>query len=176
MNTFDDNFCTELWHECEPQLRKLCQAKLQKYPNEIDDVIAETFLILCDKTKKSGLPENPKAWLYGVFGNILNAKYREIYKEKDSIIDISNKKYKLPFVQSFEKEMFDRISHDELISRLDTELNDEEKLIIKLHYADGIKLRVIAKRLGSTEAAIKQRIFRLRMKIKKIAKEIDYYN
>lgn len=169
VDTLNDNLCTELWYECEPKLRKICQIKLQNNPDEIDDVIAETFFALCSKAEANELPDNTNAWLYGAFNNILNKKYREIYKEKENRADLSGKKYKLPFDRNFEKEMLDKLSAEELKIKLDKELKDDEKLLLELIFIDKMKLREIAVRLNSTEAAIKQKKFRLVRKIRKTA-------
>lgn len=169
MDTLKDNLCAELWYECEPQLRKICQIKLQNYHDEIDDVIAETFLALCSKNDSGELPLNTKAWLYGAFGNILNAKYKELYTERENQADLLSKKRKLPFEVDFEKEMLDKLAFDDLKIKLEEKLKDEDKLLLELVFIDKMKLKDVAKRLDITESAVKQRKHRLIDKIKNIA-------
>ena len=83
MNENQRKICTEIWQEYESQLRKICKIKLQSHPNEIDDVMSEVSLALCKQIKKYGEPNKPKQWLYATLNNIINLKYRELYKFKE---------------------------------------------------------------------------------------------
>lgn len=100
MNSIQREICENLWNEYEPQLRKICRVKLRSCPDEVDDVMSEVSLALCKQIEKFGKPEKPKQWLYATFNNIINLKYREIYKQKEKQENIENKDFELPFEQN----------------------------------------------------------------------------
>ena len=100
MNSIQREICENLWNEYEPQLRKICRVKLRSCPDEVDDVMSEVSLALCKQIEKFGKPEKPKQWLYATFNNIINLKYREIYKQKEKQENIENKDFELPFEQT----------------------------------------------------------------------------
>mgnify|MGYP004591552105 CR=1 FL=1 len=82
MTKKDKKMCNSLWKELEPQVRNLCRAKLRNYPHEVDDIISQTFLTLCQKIDTDGFPIKPKAWIYGTYHNIICKKYNEIYNKQ----------------------------------------------------------------------------------------------
>lgn len=98
MNENQRKICTEIWQEYESQLRKICKIKLQSHPNEIDDVMSEVSLALCKQIKKYGEPNKPKQWLYATLNNIINLKYRELYKFKEKQESLENN----DFVEKFQ--------------------------------------------------------------------------
>lgn len=171
METLEEKACTELWYQFEPQLRKLCMAKMQSCSQEIDDVIAEVFLALCKKTAQSGLPEHPKAWLYGTAAKIINAKYKEHYKSLRKVVSMSDREYSLPFADGFESEVLEHVRFEQLQTKLEEELTAEEKLLVRMIYDERLKLHTVAKRFGMQDSAVKQRVYRLRKKIQKIARK-----
>lgn len=173
MNTIQNGICTELWNEYEPQLRKICRVKLRSCPDEIDDVISEVFLALCQKTDKDGLPEKPKPWLYGTLNNIINLKYREVYKIKEKQESIENKDFELPFEENGIEEKIDEIYNNEIKDKLKSFLSEDEYQIINYIYFKKLKMKEIAALLGSTESAIKQKHYRICNKLRKAAKEFE---
>ena len=56
--------------------------KMHGYEAEIDDIIAEVYLALCNHTSKEGPPIYEKAWLYGTLKNLINQNFRDKYKKK----------------------------------------------------------------------------------------------
>lgn len=161
--------CAELWNKYEPDLRRLCGLKLQSYADEIDDVISETFLALCKKVTESGPPENPKAWLYGTANNLINLKFRKLYRAKEKTVSLSDKEYELPYSHDFAEEIEDNLLIEELKSELEKELSEQEKALLRYIYDDGLKMKKIAEILHTTEAAVKQKHYRLCNKIRKTA-------
>lgn len=172
MKISDKEFCEELWNQYEPYLRAICSVKLNNYPNEIDDVISDTFLALCKKVSESGPPRNEKAWLYGTLNNIINAKYREIYNKKANIVSLTDAVCEVSSENDFEKEIITQNFTEQLEKEFDRKLNDEEKFLMKLIYQDCLKTKDITEILGLTEFAVKQRKYRLRKKMRKIADKI----
>lgn len=172
MDTIYQKICTELWAQYEPNLRRLCKIKLQNYPDETDEVISELFLALCRKVSESGPPDNPKAWLYAAANNLINLKYRKIYKDKEKTVSLSDREYELPYTNDFADEIEDNILVEQLKEDLDKELTQQEKAFLGYIYQDGLKMKDIASLLNTTEAAVKQKHYRLINKIRKTAKKI----
>ena len=173
MNENQRKICTEIWQEYESQLRKICKIKLQSHPNEIDDVMSEVSLALCKQIEKFGKPEKPKQWLYATFNNIINLKYREIYKQKEKQDNIENKDFELPFEQNGIEEKIEEIYNNEIRDKLSTFLSNDECIIIKYIYFDRLKMKEIADIIGSTESAVKQKHYRICNKLRKLAKKFE---
>lgn len=163
--------CSELWKQYEPSLRSLCQFKLRGHPEEIDDVISEVFFALCKKFEKNGPPENPKAWLYGACHNLINLKYKKMHKALETVVSLDENVHFLPYTVEFGEEDEDESLLEWLKLALEKELTEDEKMLVKLIYEDGRKMKDIAAILNSTESAVKQKHYRLCNKIRKMAKE-----
>ena len=170
MEKLTNSICERLWIENEPALRKLCRVKMQSCQDEIDDVISEVFLALCQKVSDESIPENPKAWLYGTLNNVIKLKYRKIYKRKDKQMSLSDEQYELPFEYGGIEEKIDELYSGEIWSKLKSLLTEEEyKLIKNIHY-DRLKMKEIAQMNNTTESAIKQKHYRICNKLRKILK------
>lgn len=174
MTVDETKICTEIWDKYKSDLQNVCKVKLNNYPDEVDDVISDVFLALCEQIEKRGIPENPKAWLYGTFRNILNSKYREIYKAREKYVSILEHEYELPYAYDIHsKDILKKIYGDELLQFLKTELNESEYRLMQYIYYDKLKMAEIAVLENSTEAAIKQRHYRLSNKLRWLAKKIE---
>ena len=114
MNENQRKICTEIWQEYESQLRKICKIKLQSHPNEIDDVMSEVSLALCKQIKKYGEPNKPKQWLYATLNNIINLKYRELYKFKEKQESLENNDFELPFEENGIESKIEEIYNNEI--------------------------------------------------------------
>lgn len=160
-----------LWEECEPNLRRICSHKLSGYPNEIDDVIAETYLALCNTIDKGIEIQNPKAWLYGTLNNQIKLKYSEIDRKKKIYIRLENVEHELFYNVNFDEKELSQETIEKIKDDVFDELTDTENTLLILIYDRKIKLKEVAEILNTTEVAIKQKHYRLKRKIKNIAKE-----
>ena len=160
--------CEEPWYEYEPYLRKYCTNKLSGSVQEVDDVISQAFLILCKAVHKNSQISNPKAWLFGTVNNIIKDKYTEINELKNS--EVSLESYELPY----EFDYIDKLIKDKDINAILDEimdtLSEDEKKLISLFYEMGLSYKEIAQIYDSNEFAVKQRSYRLKKKIKKMAR------
>ncbi len=173
MNTTENKICEVLWNEYEPQLRKICRIKLRSCQDEVDDVISEVFLALCQKTDKDGPPEKPKQWLYGTLNNLINLKYREIYKLKDKQHSLDNTEFELPFEENGIEEKIEDIYNNEIKDRLQSFLSKDEYQILNYIYFDKLRMKEIAVLINSTESAVKQKHYRICNKLRKAAKKFE---
>lgn len=160
--------CERLFIECEPEMRKLCLHKLNSCPNEIDDAIAEAFLALCNAADKGKKINNPHAWLMKTLDNIIKRKYTEQNQKKKRYTSLENFEHELIYSVDFDAVRMT----DEQIESLQREVYDElkisERLLLILIYNRGMKMAEIAKIFDTTEAAVKQRHMRLKIKLKEI--------
>lgn len=160
-----------LWKECEPNLRGICNRKLSSYPSEIDDVIGDTYLALCNAVSKGTELDNPKAWLYGTLNNIIKLKYAELDRKKKTYIRLERVENELFYDVDFDsRELSDETLNgikDEIVD----ELLDSERTLLILVYEKKLKFKEISVILNTTEPAIKQKHYRLKRKIKMLAKE-----
>lgn len=174
MTVDETKICNEIWDMYKSRLQRVCMIKLNNYPDEVDDVISDVFLALCEQIEKRGIPEHPKAWLYATFKNILNTKYREIYKAREKYVSILDNEYNLPYAGEISgKDMLDRIYGNELDQLLKDELKESEYRLLQYIYYDKLKMAEIAVLENSTEAAIKQRHYRLCNKLRWLAKNFE---
>lgn len=166
-----EELCKNLWYENEAGIRKICSIKLRSCPQEIDDTVSEVFLILCRKISENNIPQNPKAFLYAVLNNVINQKYRDIYKTKEKEKPISDNEYELFLAYDIIEEKIEEIYNSEIKQKLKILLNEDEyDLITKIHF-DKMKMKEIAVLYHSTEAAVKQKHYRICRKLQKIIKE-----
>ncbi|MGN1420985.1 MAG: RNA polymerase sigma factor [Eubacterium sp.] len=170
-NTEGMELCEALWNEYEPKLRRICNYKLSAYPSEIDDVIGDTYLALCNIINSGITLKNPRAWLYGTLNNIIKLKYTELDKRKKKYVHLEKVEHELFYDVNFD----DIEISDEVLDKIKDDIYDEllgsEKTLLILIYTKKLKFKEIAKILNSTEAAVKQRHYRLKRKIKMLAKE-----
>ncbi len=167
----DIDFPETLWKEYEPKLRGICDYKLSGYPSEIDDVIGETYLALCNAIAKGIIIDNPKAWLYGTLNNIIKLKYTEMDRRKRTYIRLESVEHELFYDIDFDEvELSDEII-DVIKDDIFDELLDSEKTLLIFIYEKKLKVKEISRILNISEAAIKQKHYRLKRKIKKLVKE-----
>ena len=173
MTVGETKICYEIWEKYKPGLQKFCSYKLKSHPDEVDDVISDVFLALCEQIEKRGVPKSPKAWLYSTFSNILNSKYREIYKAREKHVSLLDKEIKIPNATDMNKDIFDKIYGDELREFLKAELNENEYRLVQYIYYEKLKMAEIAVLENTTEAAIKQRHYRLCNKLRWLSDKLE---
>lgn len=167
MNAIENEVCIRLWIENEPRIRKLCELKLNSCPDEIDDVISELFLSFFKKMSEDGVPEKPKGWLYGALNNIINMKYREIYRLREREKRLSDEEFELSFEVDVIGEKIDEIYDDEMKDKLKELLSEDEYQIISAVHFDGMKMTEYARLHNMTEAAVRQKHYRICRKLRK---------
>lgn len=179
MSTDTENmdFCEALWNEYEPKLRQLCQYKLASCPEEIDEAIGDAYLALCSAVSNGTELKNPKAWLFTITNNIIKLKYTEHNERKKNLVSFESVGCKLYYDIDF----IDIKFTDEVLYQIKDEIYNEllpaEQTLLILIYTKKLKYKEIARILHSTEKAVKQRHYRLKRKIKQIAKEkLKNYN
>lgn len=163
--------CEKLWNECEPTIRKLCNYKLSSYQSEVDDVVGEVYLALCDAVKNGCEIKNPKAWLFSTASNCIKIKYTELNSRKKKHIQLDSVEHQLFYDIDFENLIINDDVLELVKESIYNELLPSEKTLLILIYTKKLKLKEIANILNTTEPAIKQSHYRLKRKVKQLIKE-----
>jgi len=167
-------FCENIWKDSFVGVKRLCEYKLRSCPDEIDDVISEVYLAFISIVHNNKIPDNPKAWLYGVANNIIKRKYSQINKQKQFSISLSSQD-----IYDIELAVFPDLS-DEMISDADIVsmtdkifscLSDEEQQILTYFHYENKAIKEIAAVMGKSESVVKQKHYRLCLKVKRLVKE-----
>ena len=169
--TNDMALSESFWREYEPTLRRICNYKLSNYPSEIDDVIGDTYLALCNAISKGIEIKNPKAWLCGTLSNIIKLKYTELDRKKKTYIRLESVEHELFYDVDFDSQELNDEVLNSIKDKIVDDLLDSEKTLLIFIYEKKLKFKEIAKILNTTENAIKQKHYRLKRKIKQLAKE-----
>ncbi|MCH5316067.1 MAG: sigma-70 family RNA polymerase sigma factor [Eubacterium sp.] len=169
--TNDMALSESFWREYEPTLRRICNYKLSSYPSEIDDVIGDTYLALCNAISKGIEIKNPKAWLCGTLNNIIKLKYTELDRKKKTYIRLESVEHELFYDVDFDSHELNDEVLNSIKDKIVDDLLDSEKTLLIFIYEKKLKFKEIAKILNTTENAIKQKHYRLKRKIKQLAKE-----
>lgn len=170
----------ELWEEYGPDIRKLCYMKLSNYPQDAEDVSSEIYLALLNTLYDDKIIENPKSWLYSVTRNLINKKYKELTQRRKRYVSLNDINYCHRL--SYEIDMLEpRVSEEKIMDikkEIEGELSPDENSLLDLFYRKKKKHKKIAKKLNTTENAVKQRNYRLKRNIKSKAhrKMEDYIN
>lgn len=165
----DNNATMDLiWNECKSYLIKLCEYKLQGCNYDTDDVLSDIAVAFYKAMKSDKPPEKPKAWLFATANNIINKKYRK-KKDEKKVISFSEFEYEtkeLAVYPDFDEE----IISDKDILRMSTDilndLDEEEKFILNSFHEEKMTFAEIGVLLGKSESAVKQKHYRLCIKIR----------
>lgn len=172
MSEDEKKLCTELWDIYKEPIHRVCSVKLRSCPCEIEDVVSEVFYALCKKVAESGPPEKPREWLYGTLKNLLNKKYRGLYLIRENETVFAESEIELPYKQDDISLKETEIYIEELMKVIEDILNDEEIELINHIYYSRLKHKEIADMKNTTESAIKQKHYRINLKLRKAAKKL----
>lgn len=162
--------CEQLWIEHEPKLRSVCTAKMQSCLREVEDVISDVFVALCEQVENDGMPENPRAWLYGTLNNLIKHKFRDVYKSKDKETSLYAQEYKVPYGSDLIEQKVDEIYEKQIKDKLQYILTEDEYQTIYAIHFEKRKMKEVAQIFGTTESAIKQKHYRICNKLRRIIK------
>ncbi len=167
-----EEFCKKLWIDNKDTLTQMCKYKLSNYPDEVDDVISETFYYLCSTIFSGKVLTNPKAWLFVVANNLIKKKYQEINNLKQKQVSYNEQIYEIQINKKIDIE--DLIISESMIEQLSdiviNELNPEEKILYEYIYNQKLKIKEIASILGLTEVNVRQKKHRLNKKLNGLIK------
>lgn len=171
MEVKDEKLYIDLWNQCKSEIQRLCYIKLKGFPYDIEDTMSEIFIAFWEKDLKNDSPNNLKAWLYVVANNMINLKFREIYKDRENTVDLEDNEVDLLYSPDFVSNVENKELYNLLKSDIENRLSEGEQYFINLIYEDGMRLKEVAKIFGISYKATKQKHYRIINKIKKISKK-----
>jgi len=161
----------EIYHAHSETVKQFCAFKLYRQPERQKDCFQDTFRILFETLLKNEEIKNPKAWLLGTAGNLTKAHYAETTRE-GSEVHISQEQ-DLTVTYDFLNEMVtDQMIQNRAQQMIDS-LSDEERILYQRIYVDDARKGQVAKELGITENYLHQKLFRLKQKLRVLAKELS---
>ncbi len=170
-NSFD---AAAIWQEHEPYIRKFCTYKLQSHPDAIEDCMQEIFLALSHSLQNGTVIAYPKAWLTKVADNIIKDFYEKECTAVKRTVPYDVKKLERTEI-FYPDEDLTSLS-EEQISQLKEEvflrLTDYEQKLLHDRYAEKKSFAEIAGEQNTNENNIRQRLYRLKKKVKEIIKQL----
>lgn len=137
-------------------------AKQHLKEEDIEEIIVDTFLVLWKNTKKLEENRSIKPYIAGITKKLIQekARKRKIYLD---IADYENK------IES--TEIIDLIGEEReeitLLKDVVKKLKGQDKYILELYYYQSMRIKEIANCLNTSEFTVKQRLYRIRKRIKK---------
>jgi len=146
---------------------KILSYLTQKLPRleDAQELTNDVFLEAIDSLSMLREKENVSAWLYRIAHNKMVDFYR---KKKIKSILLSQ----MPFLQIVESEInqpefqFEKNKIRDIIETTLHSLSDDHRIILKLHYEEGIPVKEIAKALNLSFKAAESLLFRARQSFK----------
>ena len=168
-----NELCKNMWEQCKDELTRLCEYKLSSHPDEVEDVISDTFYYLCIAVYEDKKIDNHRSWLTAVTNNLIKKKYTELNKMK-----LKNLTYNDEDVDIYgytDDMILDSLISDSVIEGLCDaiirELTPVEEKLYHYVYNDKLKMKEIAVLMDITEANVRQRNHRLTKKLKTMIKK-----
>jgi RNA polymerase sigma-70 factor (ECF subfamily) len=127
------------------------------WPDAVDDIVAETFLIAWRRLEK--VPRDPLPWLLTTARNCL-ANHRRGALRGDALLA------RLSVEPDAAPDELDRRDQRRAVLRAFAALSDPERELVMLCDWDGLAPRQIAASLGLTAAETRARLYRARQKLR----------
>lgn len=159
----------EIWLENEEFLRRICNQKLSSCPQEIDDVLHDTYIALCDAFDDGRVIRNHRKWLIGTLMHKINKKYTEINNNKKKLVSMTDCETRLSYTMDMDSVRVSDELTEEMANEIISSLSEKEQTLYHLIHDEHLKHKQIATMLGIRPGTVRERAYRLRHKITKIA-------
>lgn len=166
----------KIWAEHEGYIRRLCSHKLEGRAQDADDCVQDVFLALTKALSEKKDIDNPKAWLTSVAYRRIADIYRE--SERNDVIFTPLNAQKIDELYSLtipvtpdgdEKDESEiRYLKEVVINKLD----ENDRRLLNDRYVLEKSTSEIAEEYGLTENNVYQRLYRLRIKVKMLVKNV----
>jgi len=146
----------------KPGIYALAYSRLRNF-HDAEDITQEVFLKAYQKLSTLRRWDSFLAWLYAITSNLCRDLMRERAKRPDCefIKDKNARFFDYPSINSYQQEQLYESLHEALDS-----LPQMYRDVLTLYYLGGMESKEIAQFLGTSPAAIRQRLSRARSKLK----------
>lgn len=164
----------KIWDECRDKIRKLCEIKLNSFPDAAEDILSETYIAFVTAVKSGREIDYPKAWLYKTANNLIKKKYTQLKHQRENFVSfdaVKDNTYDLQITPDFADLFITDDDIDNMADKILSTLSKEETEILKLFHKDKKSFKEISDMLGKTEGAVKQQNYRLCKRIRRLIVE-----
>ncbi len=156
----DEDAFTELILHFKNDLYKIAKTRLTN-EEDIQDAIQDTMITAYKSIRKLKDTEKFKMWIIKILINKCNKIYRKKYKNDLSLEEYDLDKY---LIMNSSKNIEDDLNFYFLIKNLEY----QERIIVILYYMEKYTTKEISKILKAKENTVKSKLYRARIKLKKI--------
>ena len=135
-----------------------------------EDITQETFLKAYQRLSTLKEPQSFASWLYVITANQCKAWYRKNRTWTQSLEETSSAPLEEAAYSGYviaENERMTEETHREVVKKLLAKLQESDRTVITLYYLGGMTYEEISEFLGVSEAAIRNRLYRARRRLKK---------
>ena len=135
-----------------------------------EDITQDTFLKAYQRLSTLKKPQRFASWLYVIAANHCRTWLRKKRLWTQSLEDTSSTQLEKATYSGYVIEENARMTKEtqrEIVKKLLTKLQESERTVITLHYLGGMNYEEISEFLGVSVAAIKNRLYRARNRLKK---------
>lgn len=159
-----ENIYNNFYHYVYTIAINLAKGYLQQ--EDIEEIISDTFLVLWKNRNRLEDDKKIKPYIAGITKKLIKEKSRK-RKIYCNISDYENKIESINEIDLINEER-EEIS---LLKDIMKQLKVQDKKILELYYAQSMKIKEIANYLNVSEFTIKQKLYRIRKRIKKQMEE-----
>ncbi len=135
-----------------------------------EDITQDTFLKAYQRLSTLKKPQRFGSWLYVITANQCKAWLRKNRTWTQTLEDASSAQLEEATYSGYVIEENERMSVEtqhEVVKKLLAKLQESDRTVITLYYLGGMTYEEISKFLGVSEAAIRNRLYRARRRLKK---------
>lgn len=141
-------------------------ARGQIKEEDIEEVIVDTFFVLWKNQNKLEEDKKIKPYIAGITKKLTQEKIRK-NRRHEKIIDYENKIENIQSIDFVEEEREEIADLKEIVKHF----KEQDQQIFESYYYQGKKIKEIAKDLKQTEFTVKQRLYRIRKRMKEEIKK-----
>ena len=135
-----------------------------------EDITQDTFLKAYQRLSTLKKPQRFASWLYVIAANHCSTWLRKKRLWTQSLEETNNAQLEKATYSGYVIEENERMTEEtqrEIVKKLLAKLQESERTVITLHYLGGMNYEEISEFLGVSVAAIKNRLYRARNRLKK---------
>lgn len=175
MTSGDDDARTvseEIWLRYGAYIRKLCAYKLRSVPDAVDDCVQDVFVALFAAVSSGAVIREPKAWLTVTASHKIDDIFRALARENKYTVSAAPED--IEAVPASEDPPGYDLPQARILAAKDAflaSISPQDSELFELRFVRELKISEIAALTGKSESGVRQRIFRLKCKAKKFARE-----